>query len=158
MADTRRGGTGAGRQTVVGTVDGANHSDKVIDALKTAGFRPDQVTVQVHQGGANGGMDEGTSRSIALGLGVILGALVGALIGRQLGDDTLALLIGAAIGAAAGGAIAGAIARAGAGRASGGASAPRPGSVSLTVRADSAEQEREARTLFERHGARLGEV
>lgn len=142
----------SGGRTIAATFEGPLRSDAALTALKDAGFQPSQVAVQVvpKTAGAEA-TDDGTgARTIALVAGAVLGALVGAFLGRTLGSGTLALLLGALIGAVAGAAIAGAIARAGANAPAPARdpNTPRPGSVTLTVTAESAAQAQEARSIL----------
>jgi len=142
-------------QTVVATFEGPLRSDTALTALKEAGFRPGQVAVQVAGGkgtGGGGAADGAGSRTTALVAGVVLGAIVGAILGATLGNGTLAIVLGALLGAVVGGAIAGAIARAGGGAAATGAATPRPGSVTLTVTADSTTQAQQARGILAQRG------
>ena len=101
-----------------------------------------------------GGAAEGGLRTIAIIAGVILGAIIGAVLGVAIVGETLAIVLGAIVGAIIGAAIAGAVARAGGGR--GGHRPIRsrcaPGSVTLTVTADSAAQAQEAREILTRGG------
>ncbi len=154
------GDPGRGR-TVAATFEGPLQSDGALTALKEAGFLPAQVAVRVAPGAAGGTADAGDdgngARTIALVAGAILGAIVGALLGRTLVGGTLALALGAIVGALAGAAIAGVIARAG------GAAAepsrptgPRPGSVTLTVSADSNDQAQRAREILAERGGAVG--
>jgi hypothetical protein len=151
----------AGRgQTVAATFEGPLRSDAALTALKEAGFRPAQVAVQVTPGTAEGGTDDGAgARTIALVAGAVLGAIVGAVLGRAFVGTTLALVLGALVGAIAGAAIAWAIARAGGGSAgtsaSSGAGSLRPGSVTLTVTADSADQAQQARGILSKGGGNV---
>ncbi len=151
-------GTKARGQTVAATFEGPLQSDGALTALKEAGFRPAQVVVKVAPGTSGSGAadDGGGARTIALVAGVILGALVGAVLGRALVGGTLALALGAVVGALAGAAIAGAIARAGGGAAApSGTAPPRPGSVTLTIAADSAAQAQQARGILAQRGGAI---
>jgi hypothetical protein len=150
------GDTGGGR-AVAATFEGPLRSDAALTALREAGFRPEQVAVRVAPGagggGSGGGEDGAGARTIALIAGVVLGALIGAALGWRLADGTLALVLATVIGAAAGAAIAGALARAGGGAATASArTGPRPGSVTLTVSADSADQAERAREILTHGG------
>lgn len=140
-------------QTIAATFEGPLRSDAALTALKDAGFQPSQVAVQVAPGTAasTGAGDDGAgARTIALVAGVVLGAIVGALIGRGVGDGTLALVLGALIGALVGAALAGALARMGANKPAPAREpkTPRPGSVTLTVTAESAAQAQQARSIL----------
>ncbi len=141
------------RRTIAATFEGPLRSDAALTALKDAGFQPSQVAVRVAPGiaASTGAGDDGAgARTIALVAGVVLGAIVGALIGRGVGSGTLALVLGALIGALVGAALAAALARMGANK-----PAPardpktsRPGSVTLTVTAESAAQAQQARSIL----------
>ncbi len=142
-----------GGRTVAATFEGPLRSDTALTALKDAGFQPSQVAVQVAPGTAastDAGDDGSGARTIALVAGVVLGAIVGALIGRGVGNGTLALVLGALIGAIVGAAIAGALARMGANQPAPARDpkTPRPGSVTLTVTAESAAQAQQARSIL----------
>ncbi len=146
-------GTKPGGRTVAATFEGPLRSDAALTALKDAGFQPAQVAVQVTPDAAasTGAGDDGAgARTIALVAGVVLGAIVGALIGRDVGSGTLALILGAVIGAVVGAAIAGALARMGANKPAPARDpkTPRPGSVTLTITAESAAQAQQARSIL----------
>jgi len=150
------GDTGRGR-TVTATFEGPLQSDGALTALKEAGFQPAQVAVQVAPAAVGGdgaaAADGSGARTIALVAGAVLGALVGAVLGRAFVGGTLALALGALVGALVGAALAGALARVG------GAAAtppprtgPRPGSVTLTVIADTTGQAQQAREVLAQRG------
>ena len=159
MEDTVATGEQRRGQTVAATFEGPLRSDAALTALKEAGFHPGQVAVQVTPGKgstAAGSGDGAGMRTIALAAGVILGALVGAFLGRTFGDGILALILAAVVGAVVGGSIARGLAGLGGGAAtSSGSTAPRPGSVTLTVEADSAAQAQQARGILAQRGGAI---
>lgn len=153
------------RHTIVGVFDGPNHAEQALNGLKNAGFTPEQVSVvaqdkkDVQQMAENTDMaGEGAATGAVTGgvLGGLAGFLVGisALvipgIGPIVGSGILlSTLAGAGIGAATGGLI-GALT---------GHGVPeddareyeghvRQGSILLTVHALSADEERQAREIF----------
>ena len=146
------GDTGRGR-TVTATFEGPLQSDGALTALKEAGFQPAQVAVQVAPAAVGGdgaaAADGSGARTIALVAGAVLGALVGAVLGRAFVGGTLALALGALVGALVGAALA---------RVGGAAATPpprtgpRPGSVTLTVIADTTGQAQQAREVLAQRG------
>jgi uncharacterized membrane protein len=158
--------TTTGRHTIVGVFDGPNHAEQALNGLKAAGFTPEQVSVvaqdkrDVQQMAGNTDMaGEGAAAGAVTGgvLGGLAGFLVGISamvipgIGPIVGTGILvSTLAGAGIGAAAGGLV-GALtgqgvpeddAREYEGHVKG-------GSILLTVHALSAEEERQARDIFD---------
>jgi uncharacterized membrane protein len=154
------------KHTVVGVFDGPNHAEQALTGLKAAGFTPEQVSVvaqdkrDVQQMADNTDMaGEGAATGAVTGgvLGGLAGFLVGISamvipgIGPIVGTGILvSTLAGAGIGAAAGGLV-GALtgqgvpeddAREYEGHVKG-------GSILLTVHALSAEEERQARDIFD---------
>ena len=110
-------GTITGRRTVVGVVDGPNHGEMARTELKTAGFRPKQVSVVARATRETQEMAEKTGMGVA-GTGAVLGGITGGIVGWLVGIGALAIpgigpivaagalattLGGAAVGAAAGG-------------------------------------------------------
>lgn len=153
---TGEGDRASGGRTLTAVFDGANQSEGVLSALKAAGFRAEQVRAAVHDPAAEGGAGAAGGATIAAVLGAVLGALLGGILGRVLLDGTLPILLGALAGAVAGAAIAITVARTiGARQPVADATGMRPGSVTLTLTADDADQEREARAIFERQGGRI---
>ena len=147
------GGAKAKRRDVTVVFDGANHSQRALDELQKAGFRPEQVSTKIHDKKAEGAAGiAGTT--LALILGVVLGALIGGALGYFILDGTLPIIFGALAGVSAGGAIATAVARALEARQPSSAGGLRQGSVLLTVQADSDKQAKDARALFDRLGAK----
>jgi len=153
------------KHTVVGVFDGPNHAEQALTGLKTAGFTPEQVSVvaqdkrDVQQMADNTDMaGEGAATGAVTGgvLGGLAGFLVGISamvipgIGPIVGTGILvSTLAGAGIGAAAGGLV-GALMGQGVPEedARGYEEHVRKGSILLTVTANSDEQERQAREIF----------
>ncbi len=154
------------RHTIVGVFDGPNHAEQALNGLKQAGFTPEQVSVvaqdkkDVQQMAQNTDMaGEGAAGGAVTGglLGGIAGFLVGisALVIPGIGPIVgggilLSTLAGAGIGAVAGGLV-GALM---------GHGVPeddareyeghvKAGSILLTVHALSADEERQAREIFD---------
>ena len=165
------------RDTVVGVFEDAGDAERALDALKAAGFRPDDVGVVARDRrdasatGRDAGATERDAPSQADGDptgGLLAGGMIGGVAGWLIGAATLAAPgIGALYAA---GALAAAVSGAGVGAAAGGliaalAGAGVPeheaawyqervhgGAILLTVRAR--ERYDEARAILERHGGR----
>lgn len=146
--DAPRGGAG-GR--VAARFDGANQSETALRELQGAGFRADQVAAEVYNPQTDGAAGGLTAGMVPI-LGAVLGAILGGVLGLAFVGSTTAIVLGAIVGAVAGALIALAVARAGAASAASAAPPQRPGSVTLTVTADSAEQLRAARAALTGHG------
>ncbi len=165
VSGTTGTGATAARRTIVGVFDDAPHAENALNALKSFGFRPDQVsvvarekesTLQLVQDTGMGG--EGAAAGAVTGglLGGLAGFLVGisALvipgIGPIVGSGILlATLAGAGIGAATGGLI-GALAEHGVPEedARGYQSHVEGGRILLTVHADDDEQAMRAHEIL----------
>lgn len=158
--------TTTAKHTVVGVFDGPSHAEEALNKLKAAGFSPDQVSVvaknQEHvdqiaahtdmagEGAATGAVTGGVLGGLA-GFLVGISALVIPGIGPIVGTGILlSTLAGAGIGAAAGGLV-GALAGMGVPEEDARAyeTHVKEGRILLTVTANSAEQETQARDIFE---------
>jgi len=158
--------TTTGRHTIVGVFDGPNHAEQALNGLKAAGFTPEQVSVVAQdkqdmqqmaeqsdmagEGAATGAVTGGVLGGLAgflVGISAMVIPGIGPIVGTGILVSTLA---GAGIGAAAGGLV-GALT---------GQGVPeddareyeghvRSGSILLTVHAASAEEEQQARTIFD---------
>ncbi len=156
----------ATRHTVVGVFDGPKHAEEALTGLKAAGFTPAQVSVvaqdkqDVRQIAAGTEMAGGEGAAAGAVTGGVLGGLAGFLVGISamvipgigpiVGTGIIvATLAGAGIGAAAGGLV-GALTAQGVDEADAQEyeGHVRQGSILLTVHADSAAQERQARAVF----------
>ncbi len=154
------------QHTVVGVFDGPSHAEEALNGLKAAGFTPEQVSVvaknQEHidqiaentdmagEGAATGAVTGGLLGGLA-GFLVGISALVIPGIGPIVGSGILlSTLAGAGIGAAAGGLV-GALAGLGVPEEDARAyeTHVKEGRILLTVQANSEEQERTAREIFE---------
>ncbi len=167
--------TTTGKHTIVGVFDGPNHAEQALNGLKERGFTPEQVSVvaqdkrdmqQLAEGSEMAGGGEGALKGAATGglLGGMGGLLVGLAamvvpgIGHIVGAGIIATtLAGAGIGAVAGGLV-GALTHLGVDEqdAREYEGHVKQGSILLTAHADSAEQEQQAREVF--NGVRGGSV
>ena len=155
------------RHTVVGVFDGPKHAEEALTGLKAQGFTPAQVSVVAQDKGDVQQMAEGTEMAEGGGAaaGAMTGGVLGGLTGFLVGISAMvipgigpivgtgiivATLAGAGIGAAAGGLV-GALTAQGVDEADAQEyeGHVKRGSILLTVHADSAAQERQARTVFE---------
>jgi len=154
------------RHTVVGVFDGPKHAEEALNGLKSSGFTPEQVSVvaqdkqDVQQMAGKTEMASGEGAAAGAMTGGVLGGLAGFLVGISalvipgigpiVGSGILiATLAGAGIGAVAGGLV-GALTEQG-------VTEPdaheyenhvKQGSILLTVHASSAQQEQQAREIF----------
>jgi len=154
------------RHTVVGVFDGPNHAEQALNGLKSHGFTPEQVSVvaqakrEVQQMSANTDMADGEGAAAGAATGGVLGGLAGFLIGISalvipgigpiVGTGIIvSTLAGAGIGAVAGGLV-GALTSQGVDEADAREyeGHVKAGSILLTVHANSAEQEQQAREVF----------
>lgn len=154
------------RHTVVGVFDGPNHAEQALTGLKDHGFTPEQVSVvaqdkrDVQQMAQNTDMAGGEGAAAGAVTGGVLGGLAGFLVGISalvipgigpiVGTGIIvSTLAGAGIGAVAGGLV-GALTAQGVDEndAREYEGHVKAGSILLTVHADSAEQERQAREVF----------
>lgn len=153
------------RRTVVGVFDGPNHAETALNALKNAGFRPEQVSVLARDKGDTEQVVESTGMGGGAATGAVAGGALGGLAGFLVGISALVLpgigpivgagvlastLVGAGVGAAAGGLV-GALAEHGVPEedARGYEEQVRRGSILLTVHADTDEEARAAHRLLE---------
>jgi len=171
MADTTKTPSAMGH-TVVGVFDGQGDAEKALNALKDAGFTPDQVSVVAKDTRETQTMversDMGGAETTGIGTGALLGGLTGGLAGWLVGIGALAIpgigpivaagalattLGGAAIGAVAGGLIGALV----------GAGIPeedartyethvKDGRILITAQATTGQQAEEARNAFNQHG------
>ena len=158
------------KETVAGVFDDAGDAERALDALKAAGFRPDDVGVVARDRRPVGAIDQDVPSQAdadATG-GLLAGGMIGGVAGWLIGAATLAAPGVGALFAA--GALAAAVSGAGVGAAAGGliaalAGAGVPeheaawyqervhgGAILLTVRAP--DRYEEARAILERHGGR----
>jgi len=154
------------RHTVVGVFDGPNHAEQALNGLKGRGFTPEQVSVvaqdkkDVQQMTENTDMAGGEGAAAGAATGGVLGGLAGFLVGISalvipgigpiVGTGIIvSTLAGAGIGAAAGGLV-GALTEQGVDEndAREYEGHVKAGSILLTVHADSAQQEQQAREVF----------
>jgi hypothetical protein len=159
------------QQTVIGIFESTDRATGALNALRDAGFVPDQVSVLARDVQATREIAENTDMVAEdAGKGAITGTLLGGLAGWLVGISALAIpgigpivgagiigttLAGAGIGAAAGGLI-GALGAHGVPEedARGYEEEVRQGSVLLTVHARSEAQVEEASAIFGSHGGR----
>jgi len=162
-------------QTVVGIFDGQNDAEKALNALKDAGFTPDQVSVVAKDTSETKTMversDMGGAETTGAGTGALMGGLFGGAAGWLIGIGALAIpgigpivaagalattLGGAAVGAVAGGLIGALV---GAGIPEDDARAyethVKEGRILITVQTATAEQTRDARESFDRYGSEV---
>jgi len=154
------------RHTVVGVFDGPKHAEEALNGLKSHGFTPEQVSVvaqdkqDVQQMAGNTEMAGGKGAAAGAVTGGVLGGLAGFLVGISalvipgigpiVGSGIIiATLAGAGIGAAAGGLV-GALTEQGVDEndAREYEGHVKSGSILLTVHANSAQQEQQAREVF----------
>ena len=154
------------RHTVVGVFDGPNHAEQALNGLKSQGFTPEQVSVvaqdkrDVKQMAENTDMAGGEGAAAGAMTGGVLGGLAGFLIGISalvipgigpiVGTGIIiSTLAGAGIGAVAGGLV-GALTAQGVDESDAREYEEhvKAGSILLTVHADSAAQEQQAREVF----------
>ncbi len=158
------------RETVVGVFDDPGDAERALDALKAAGFRPEDVGVvardtrEIGRGETSAPAEESGNPTG----GLLAGGMIGGVAGWLIGIGALAIpglgpimaagalattLGGAALGAAAGGLI-GALVAMGIPEeeARGYEASVRGGSVLLTVTVNREEQVREASRIFARFG------
>jgi uncharacterized membrane protein len=154
------------RHTIVGVFDGPNHAEQALSGLKAAGFTPEQVSVvakekadvqqmaehtdMAGEGAATGAVTGGVLGGLAgflVGISAMVIPGIGPIVGTGILVSTFA---GAGIGAATGGLI-GALTGQGVSEddARGYEENVRQGSILLTVTANSDEQERQAREVFD---------
>ena len=162
------------KHTVVGVFDGPKHAEDALNGLKGQGFTPEQVSVvaqdkqDVQQMSGNTDMAGGEGAAAGAVTGGVLGGLAGFLIGISalvipgigpiVGSGILvATLAGAGIGAAAGGLV-GALTEQGVSETDAREyeGHVKQGSILLTVHAASAQQEQQAREVF--NGVQGGSV
>jgi uncharacterized membrane protein len=157
------------RRTVVGVFDGPNHAEQALNELRGGGFSPDQVSVVARDDRETREMVETTGMGAeGAGTGAFLGGITGGILGWLVGIGALAIpgigpivaagalattLGGAAIGAVTGGLI-GALVDLGIPEeeAQGYQESVRQGSILLTVHANSDQQARSARRIFDQYG------
>lgn len=158
--------TTTNRHTIVGVFDGPNHAEQALSGLKAAGFMPEQVSVvakekadvqqmaehsdMAGEGAATGAVTGGVLGGLAgflVGISAMVIPGIGPIVGTGILVSTFA---GAGIGAATGGLI-GALTGQGVPEddARGYEENVRQGSILLTVTANSDEQERQAREVFD---------
>src|SRR5919112_1176032 len=171
MADTTKTPSTMGH-TVVGVFDGQQDAEKALNALKDAGFTPDQVSVVAKDTRETQTMversDMGGAETTGIGTGALMGGLFGGAAGWLIGIGALAIpgigpivaagalattLGGAAVGAVAGGLI-GALVGAGIPEedARGYEEDVRRGSMLLMVAAHDVRQAGQAQSIFAQRG------
>lgn len=158
--------------TVAGVFNEPRHAEMALNELKDAGFTPDQVSVVARDTRETQDMversDMAGAETSGATAGAFLGGITGGIVGWLVGIGALAIpgigpvvaagalattLGGAAVGAVAGGLIGALV----------GAGIPeddarsyethvREGRILITAQARNAEQAREARDAFDRHG------
>ncbi len=164
LANTR--GVTTDKHTVVGVFGGPNHAEQALNGLKAAGFTPEQVSVVAQdkhdvqqlaehtdmagEGAAVGAVSGGLLGGVAgfvLGISALVIPGIGPIVGTGIIVSTLA---GAGIGAVAGGLV-GALTAQGVDEhdAREYEGHVKAGSILLTVHADSARQEQQARAVFD---------
>ncbi len=155
------------RHTVVGVFDGPNHAEQALNGLKERGFTPEQVSVvaqdkqDVRQMTENTDMAGGEGAAAGAATGGVLGGLAGFLVGISalvipgigpiVGTGIIvSTLAGAGLGAVAGGLV-GALTEQGVDEhdAREYEGHVKAGSILLTVHAASAQQEQQAREVFD---------
>jgi uncharacterized membrane protein len=153
------------RHTVVGVFDGPKHAEEALNGLKSHGFTPEQVSVVAQDkrdvtqmadntdmagdGAAAGAMTGGVLGGLAgflVGISALVIPGIGPIVGTGIIISTLA---GAGIGAVAGGLV-GALTSQGVNEADAQEyeGHVKSGRILLTVHASSAQQEEQARTVF----------
>ncbi len=153
------------RHTVVGVFDGPKHAEQALNGLKDRGFTPAQVSVVAQdkrdvqqmaestdmagEGAASGAVTGGVLGGLAgflVGISALVIPGIGPIVGTGIIISTLA---GAGIGAVAGGLV-GALTAQGVDEADAREyeGHVKTGSILLTVHADSAQQEQQAREIF----------
>ncbi len=144
------------RDTVVGVFHDRDDAQDAINALRDAGFAPDDISVLARDRDQAGALAEetGTEAGTGAATGALTGGLLGGVAGWLVGISALVLPgIGPIAGAAI---IAPVLAGAVVGRFIGGPgeeAATREEDVLLTVHAGGERQAREARSILERAGA-----
>jgi len=158
--------------TVVGVFDGQNDAEKALNALRDAGFSPEQVSVVAKDTGETKSMVERSdmqgAETTGAGTGALLGGIFGGAAGWLIGIGALAIpgigpivaagalattLGGAAVGAVAGGLIGALV----------GAGVPeedartyethvKEGRILITAQTATAQQAQAAHDAFDRHG------
>jgi len=171
MAD-RTGTSTTMAHTVAGVFNSASDAEKALNALKDAGFTPEQVSVVAKDTGETQTMvdrsDMAGAETTGAGTGALLGGLTGGIAGWLIGIGALAIpgigpivaagalattLGGAAVGAVAGGLIGALV----------GAGIPeedarsyethvKEGRILITAQATTGQQAQEARDAFDRYG------
>jgi len=171
MAD-KTGTPSATGHTVAGVFNDQSDAQEALNALKSAGFSPDQVSVVAKDTSETKTMvessDMGGAETSGIGAGALMGGLFGGAAGWLVGIGALAIpgigpivaagalattLGGAAIGAAAGGLIGALV----------GAGIPeedaqvyethvRDGRILITAQATTAAEAQSARDAFDRYG------
>jgi len=171
MAD-RSNTTTTMSHTVAGVFDSPSDAEKALNALKDAGFTPDQVSVAAKDTGETQSMversDMAGAETSGAATGAVAGGLLGGIAGWLVGIGALAIpgigpvvaagalattLGGAAIGAVAGGLIGALV----------GMGIPeedartyethvREGRILITAQAATGEQAQEARDAFDKYG------
>ena len=171
MAD-KTGTPSATGHTVAGVFNDQSDAQQALNALKAAGFSPDQVSVVAKDTSETKTMvessDMGGAETSGIGAGALMGGLFGGAAGWLVGIGALAIpgigpivaagalattLGGAAIGAAAGGLI-GALVGAGIPEedARGYETHIREGRILITAQATTATEAQSARDAFDRYG------
>jgi len=173
MVVTNRVGnpTTTDRRTVIGVFEDVDSATQALNALRDAGFTPEQVSVLARDTRTTREMAENTDMVAEdAGKGAVVGTVLGGLAGWLVGISALAIpgigpvvgagiigttLAGAGIGAAAGGLI-GALGSYGVPEEDARAyeESVRQGSVLLTVHAASENQAQQANTIFGSQGGR----
>jgi len=171
MADRTNATTMTGH-TVAGVFNDQSDAEKALNALKDAGFSPDQVSVVAKDSRETKDMVERSdmqgAETSGAGTGALLGGIFGGAAGWLVGIGALAIpgigpivaagalattLGGAAVGAVAGGLIGALV----------GAGIPeedarsyethvRAGRILITAQAETSQQAQAARDAFDRHG------
>jgi len=165
MVTTSANATTTDRRTIVGVFDDAPHAENALNALKSFGFRPDQVSVVARDQGSTQQLTQDTGMGgEGAAAGAVTGGLLGGLAGFLVGISALvipgigpivgsgillATLAGAGIGAATGGLI-GALAEHGVPEedARGYQGHVEGGRILLTVHADDDEQAMRAHEIL----------
>ena len=171
MAD-RTGTTTTMSHTVAGVFDNSSDAEKALNALKDAGFTPDQVSVAAKDTRETESMversDMAGAETSGAATGALLGGITGGIAGWLVGIGALAIpgigpivaagalattLGGAAIGAVAGGLI-GALVGMGIPEedARGYETHVKEGRILITAQAATGQQAQEARDAFDRFG------
>ena len=92
--ETSAADTNADRRTVVSVFEGVSHAERALNALKAAGFLPDQVSVVARESSQTQALldsAETDAESATAGTGAMLGGLTGGVVGWLVGIGALAI-------------------------------------------------------------------